>query len=292
MMTASVRPVLIKRAGPDSAPTQRASLNLYVRIALLTILVSSALFLVWGATDGGSALHLGFIPSHRVTTSEVRRSESYPRTAAGAGAYARNRKVGTSQSLLASSSRHRAAAGEAPDVTSVASEPVRMSKPMVILFEYQDLAGRLASHLGYYDAAISYFSEAIEKFPKDGRVRDERAEIYWRIGQTALAQSDFEEALVVNPKDTAALTGLAWLLGNSPNRSGRDHKRAITLAQQACVLTRWHDARTVEALAAAYAAAGAFDKAIKTQGQALALEHDSSRSANRFARYAQHQTAD
>ena len=163
-------------------------------------------------------------------------------------------------------------------------------KAFAVPTDYPTAAALLALRLHYYHAAASYLSDAIKQYPQNGRNHDRRALAYWKTGQVSLAALDFEQALKIDSKDVTALKDFAWLLSSSSRASGRSSKRAITLAQQACKLTAWQDADAIEALAAAYAADGAFGKAIKTQGQALALRADTSKSAMRLALYAQHKS--
>jgi len=275
-MTAIAQPALIKRIDPDAASTPAAGLNLWARIALWTILAFSACSLLRVVMDGEASPQLASIAPSQNMISEVQHTISHQGHA-----------------------RRKAATGLSRPISSVAHNPVvsdsrhlATRKALAIPFEYQDAAGQLSLRLGYYGAAVSYFTEAIEKYPQDGQARDQRAEVYWRTGQYALAAYDFENALRTNPQDTTAMKGLSWLLSSGTARSGRDRKRAIALAQQVCILSGWHDTAAIETLAAAYASAGAFDKAIKTQGQAIAMLHESSRSALRLALYAQHRTVD
>ncbi|HVN89905.1 MAG TPA: tetratricopeptide repeat protein [Candidatus Binataceae bacterium] len=208
--------------------------------------------------------------------------------------FAESRRPASASSAHSSS---RKVKGPAPHFASAGSRQVEVGEvhrdPIAPLqaaggLEYQDAAGWLSFHLGYYEAAASYLSEAIQKNPRDGRAYDQRAEVYQRTGKPTLAITDYEHALMIDPKDGIAMQRLAWLMASS--HAGRDHKRAITLAQEACNLTQWKDAKAVETLAAAYASAGAFEKAIAIQGQALALQHDASQAAARLALYAQHRT--
>ena len=273
------QPVLIKRIDPDAAATPRTGLNLGARIALWTILAVSVCSLVRVVMSGDGSAQPISNTVHSNTAAEGRR------TLLSQGGHAGKRKA------AATPSRHPTV-GESRNGPTPTSIHAVIRKGLTLPFKYQHAAGRLSLHLGFYGAAESYFTEAIEKYPQDVRARDERAEFYWRVGESPLAVNDFETALRIDVKDMTAMKGLAWLLSTAPAHAGHDQKRAIALAQQACILTGWRDSSAIEALAAAYAAAGAFDKAIKTQSQALALMQDTSRPVLRLARYAQHRVAD
>ena len=62
---------------------------------------------------------------------------------------------------------------------------------------------------------------------------------------------------------------LVWLLAACPDRRLRDPAEAVRLAEQLCQATNYEQPRLLDALAAAYAAAGRFDQAQKTVQQAL-----------------------
>jgi tetratricopeptide (TPR) repeat protein len=100
-----------------------------------------------------------------------------------------------------------------------------------------------------------------------------RARAHAHFKQQAAALADLEAALKSTPNDPApALNSVAWIRATAPDDESelRDGKRAVQEASKACDLTRWHDWRCLDTLAAAYAEAGEFPKAIETQTDALA----------------------
>jgi hypothetical protein len=78
-----------------------------------------------------------------------------------------------------------------------------------------------------------------------------------------------------------ALNNLAWLLATSSNRSVRNGPEAVILAERACKLTQYRQTVYIGTLAAAYAAAGNFEKAVSTAR--LAVECARSRNEDPVA---------
>jgi Flp pilus assembly protein TadD len=62
---------------------------------------------------------------------------------------------------------------------------------------------------------------------------------------------------------------LARVLATAPDAKLRDGKRALAEAKKAVDMLKYRDGRFLDTLAAAYAEAGEFDKAVATQQKAL-----------------------
>ncbi len=67
----------------------------------------------------------------------------------------------------------------------------------------------------------------------------------------------------------AAMNNLAWLLATSHDANVRNGPEAVTLAEKSLVLTSKTNAPFLDALAAAYAETGQFEKAVSVQNQAV-----------------------
>ncbi len=91
------------------------------------------------------------------------------------------------------------------------------------------------------------------------------------LGNRQEAISHYQQALRIEPDDPEALNNLAWLLATLAPADGGDPVRAVSLAEQACQLTRDRVAPYLDTLAAAYAAAGRFSDAIAAAEKALEL---------------------
>jgi cytochrome c-type biogenesis protein CcmH/NrfG len=90
-------------------------------------------------------------------------------------------------------------------------------------------------------------------------------------GKLADAVQQFEEALRLEPDGVATLTSLAWIFGTSSDAAVRDPDQAQRLAQRAVDLTGHGDVGALDALAAAFAAAGQFDRALDVVEEAVGL---------------------
>lgn len=89
--------------------------------------------------------------------------------------------------------------------------------------------------------------------------------------QDALQKCRYLEALERQPESAELLNDLAWLLAASPNKPTRDGTQAVVYGEKACELTHFKMPVMIGTLAAAYAEAGQFDKAIATAEKACAV---------------------
>lgn len=85
---------------------------------------------------------------------------------------------------------------------------------------------------------------------------------------TARAIEEYREALRFDPQHFEAVNNLAWLLATSKDPGLRDPAGALELAESMRAI-RPPDALSLDTLAAAYAAVGRFDDAVRTQELAL-----------------------
>jgi spermidine synthase len=68
---------------------------------------------------------------------------------------------------------------------------------------------------------------------------------------------------------TSSLSGLAWVRATAADAAIRNSEEAVRLAERAAVLSSRGDASVLDTLAAAYAAAGQFDRASQVAHEAM-----------------------
>lgn len=104
------------------------------------------------------------------------------------------------------------------------------------------------------------------------------------------AEADLRKAKELAPQDVRVLNNIAWLQATCPEDSERDGEAAVDAARQACELTKWKNKSYIDTLAAAYAEAGYFGKAVNFEERAikgLSAETGKDREA-RLALYREH----
>jgi tetratricopeptide (TPR) repeat protein len=124
---------------------------------------------------------------------------------------------------------------------------------------------------GALDAAIEHSRAALLIQPNSADCHTVLAVALDEKGQSAEAMEHYEKALEISPQSVAALNNLAWLLATGSNPSLRNGARAVQFAQQADELSGGTNALVLRTLAAAYAEAGQFGRAIKSAQAAMQL---------------------
>ena len=90
-----------------------------------------------------------------------------------------------------------------------------------------------------------------------------------QTGQAAEAIQHYKNALKISPQSVSALNNLAWLLATCSNESLRNGVKAVQLARQADQLSGGANALVLRSLAAGYAEARQFGKAIESARAAM-----------------------
>ena len=172
---------------------------------------------------------------------------------------------------------------------------------------YISMGVALRDH-GNYDAAIRHFKQALRinpnnaiarnnlgvvyarkgddekaifQFLEAARIDPDYAGAYYNLGKISANQGKiydalryYEKTLDLDPTMTEALYNLSWILATHRNAEYRNGKDALEFAQRLCRITRYQQALAIDALAAAYAEVGNFDRAVSTAREGVDLAMD------------------
>jgi tetratricopeptide (TPR) repeat protein len=112
--------------------------------------------------------------------------------------------------------------------------------------------------------AAAAFREVTRLDPKNANAHYHLGLALGRKGDPYGAITSYKETVRLDPKNTFAHIHLAWLLAGGPD-GVRDGRLAVEYATRACELSDWKQPHSIEALAAAYAESGDFDRATEYQ---------------------------
>lgn len=111
--------------------------------------------------------------------------------------------------------------------------------------------------------AIRDFTEAIASEPNHPAGYHNRGVAWAQMGNYEDALKDFTKAIRLDPENAASYNGRAWIRATAPDSKFRDGNLAIEDATKACELTEWKQYPDINTLAAAFAEAGDFERAIE-----------------------------
>jgi tetratricopeptide (TPR) repeat protein len=118
--------------------------------------------------------------------------------------------------------------------------------------------------------ALPHFLAALRVSPDYRDAHYNIGHAYALRGERADAIEHFRQVVRLEPDWAPGLSELAWLLATAPEDALHDARQAVRLAEHAADMTK-RDARVLDVLAAAYADAGLFDRALATAEAALGL---------------------
>ncbi len=113
--------------------------------------------------------------------------------------------------------------------------------------------------------------QALLQLKSDTEARLQLATLLYQTARFGEAVAQYRQVLAARPNEVEALSNLAWLLATCPDPAVRNGAEAVRVAERACRLTGYKEARTLGALAAAYAEAGRFDDAVSASQKAIEL---------------------
>jgi tetratricopeptide (TPR) repeat protein len=125
-----------------------------------------------------------------------------------------------------------------------------------------------------FEKAIVDYNMVIRLDPQNVRALSARALAWNGLKRHIRALADCDEAIRIDPEEPAAYNNRAWIWATASDPQFRDQAQAIESATRACRLTGWKHAGYLATLAAAYAKAGDFDRAVTWQTRANAAGFD------------------
>jgi tetratricopeptide (TPR) repeat protein len=140
-------------------------------------------------------------------------------------------------------------------------------RPDYFLARYR--LGHALLEKGELDSAIKHCRAALLIRPNNSDCHTILAIALDEKGQPAEAIQNYEKALEISPQSVSALNNLAWLLATCSNASFRNGARAVQLALHADQLSGNANPLVLRTLAAGYAEAGQFGKAIENARAAI-----------------------
>jgi tetratricopeptide (TPR) repeat protein len=123
--------------------------------------------------------------------------------------------------------------------------------------------------VGRFDEAIQSSERAVILAPKSEEFHNVRGLALSTGGQIQKAIESYRRAISLNANFTPSMTSLAWLLAT--NQVHSNPAEAVRLAEQAARLTEHKDAGTMDVLAAAYASAAEFSRAVEAANAAVSI---------------------
>lgn len=139
--------------------------------------------------------------------------------------------------------------------------------------------GAILVKIGKLDLAIRDLTRAIELGKKSSLNYSHRSVAYAGLGRYPLAFRDGLRAVELDPGSASAHNNLAWIMATGPDPTVRDGPEAVRYATRACELAQWKDPGHLDTLAAAYAEAGNFERAVQVIRRAIELEREREPSA-------------
>jgi tetratricopeptide (TPR) repeat protein len=131
------------------------------------------------------------------------------------------------------------------------------------------MMGFLLLATGKLNEAIPYLNEALRTDARQVEIYRSLGLAYNQFSKYEQAIQNWTKAIELEPNNAEFLNNLAWVLATAGDISVQDANKAVGLAERACELMGYREFALLDTLAAAYAAAGRFDEAVRTAQQAI-----------------------
>jgi HemY protein len=145
-----------------------------------------------------------------------------------------------------------------------------------------------------YREAIKYLNQALDIAPEHINARYNLGVCFWGLGRTRDAIEEYRHVLRLKPEWATAASSLAWILATDKNEENRNGEEAVRWALVACAGEGRNNPEYLDTLAAAYAEAGDFKKAVQAAEESLNLAQargDTALSSNILQRLQMYRSA-
>jgi tetratricopeptide (TPR) repeat protein/Tol biopolymer transport system component len=136
---------------------------------------------------------------------------------------------------------------------------------------FQTSLGAAMVRKGKSDEAIPHFEKALALNPNSIDARFYLGNACYLQGRTADALTHWRQVLRAQPDDVPVLNQAAWVLATDPDASLRNAAEAVEFAERAVRASGGRQPRILATLAASYAEAGQYPKAVDTAQRGLEI---------------------
>jgi tetratricopeptide (TPR) repeat protein len=137
--------------------------------------------------------------------------------------------------------------------------------------EARNNLGRLLWENGAPDEAVALYRAARDAEPNAVAPRFNLAFALAALGRPDEALAEFAHAVRLEPSSVEAHLTMAWVLATHPDATARRPEQALALVERAAALYRQPHPRILDVQAAAHAAAGRFDIAVRVATEATRM---------------------
>lgn len=130
-----------------------------------------------------------------------------------------------------------------------------------------------------WDNSLIYYSKSLLLNRDNALAHEGLAASFCQLGKIENCIAEYREALRLIPDLRTSLNNLSWVLATTWNQKNRNGVEAVRLAEQACKDTDYENPFALDTLAAAYAAAGRYQDAVRTAEKALLLVPEAARQS-------------